>query len=74
MYTLYWSQDSGALAPQMLLQEAGADYRRIVLDLKAGDHKKDDYLAVNPKGQVPTLILADGSILTESGSTTCAKR
>ena len=68
MYTLYWSQNTGALAPQILLQEVGADYQRIILDLDKNEQSEGDYLAINPKGQVPTLLLADGYILTESGA------
>jgi glutathione S-transferase len=35
------------------------------ISLRAGDHKKPDYLAVNPKGEVPALQLADGTVVTE---------
>ena len=68
MLKLYWSADSGALAPQILLEEAGADYERIEIDLEAGQENSADFLAVNPRGQVPALLLADGSIQTESAA------
>lgn len=68
MYTLYWAKNSGALAPQILLQEVEADYQRVILDLGADDQHRADFLAVNPKGQVPALLLDDGSILTESAA------
>jgi len=68
MYKLYWSPNTGALAPQILLEEVGADYQRIILDLAADEQNKDEYLAINPRGQVPALELADGSILTESAA------
>lgn len=68
MYKLYWAQDTGAMAPQILLEEIGADYAKIVLDLDAGDHRGAEYLALNPRGQVPTLLLPDGEIMTESAA------
>jgi glutathione S-transferase len=47
------------------LEEAGADYEAVRLDFGAGDQRKPDYLAINPKGRVPALI-ADRGILTEN--------
>lgn len=68
MVTLYWAKDSGALAPQILLEEAAVKYRREILDLDAGDQHRPEFLAINPRGQVPALLLEDGSILTESAA------
>ena len=68
MYRLYWAEDSGAMAPQILLEEIGAEYEKIVLDLDAGDQCDPEYLALNPRGQVPALVLPDGAVLTESGA------
>jgi glutathione S-transferase len=68
MYTLYWAQDTGALAPQILLEEIGVEYQRIILSLDGLDQKKADFLALNPKGQVPALVLPDGTLLTESAA------
>ena len=68
MYKLYWAKDSGALAPQILLEEIGVEYERCVLDLEQGDETVEEYLKVNPRGQVPALVLADGSIITESAA------
>ena len=33
-----------------------------------GDHKKDDYLAINDKGKVPALRFEDGDVLTEAAA------
>ena len=35
------------------------------ISLRAGDARKPDYLAINPKGQVPALQLQDGTVITE---------
>ncbi|MFT5503661.1 MAG: glutathione S-transferase [Gammaproteobacteria bacterium] len=67
-YQLYWAKETGALAPQILLEEIEADYDRVVLDLEKEDQKTAKFLAINPMGQIPALELEDGSILTESAA------
>ena len=37
-----------------------------VVSIPAGEHKAAEYLAVNPYGQTPALVLDDGIVLTES--------
>ena len=56
------------MAPQILLEEVGADYRRVIIDTEKGEEMEADYLAVNPRGQIPALLLPDGSLLTESAA------
>lgn len=68
MYQLYWAQETGAMAPQILLEEAGADYQRVILDMDKGEETAADFLAINPRGQIPALILPDGSLMTESAA------
>lgn len=68
MYTLYWAKDSGALAPQIVLEECGAEYLRQPVDLDRGEEATEAFLAINPRGQVPALQLDDGSIVTESAA------
>ena len=68
MYQLYWAKDSGALAPQILLEEIGAEYERCVLDLDQAQETSAEFLNINPRGQVPALVLADGSVITESAA------
>ena len=66
MFRLYWSRGTGAFAPHALLAEVGADVELIDTDIRAGGHATAEYLAVNPRGQVPTLVLPDGTVMTES--------
>ncbi len=35
-------------------------------DLRAGEQRLDDFLAINPQGFVPALVLNDGAVLTQS--------
>ncbi len=66
MYALYWAANTGAFAPQVILEEAGAAYEIISIDLDQEEHRQPGFLEINPLGQVPTLILPEGLILTES--------
>lgn len=72
MYELHWAPDTGAFVIHAALEQArdrvGADYRRVVVDMGAGGHKEPAYLALNPLGQVPTLVLPDGQVVTESAA------
>lgn len=44
-----------------LLEVLGVDYEDVLVDLKAGEHKGDAFLALNPLGQVP--VLTDGDLV-----------
>lgn len=68
MYTLYWRADSGAFAPHAALEEAGAPYLLHHIDTGKGEHRTPEYLALNPRGQVPTLRLPDGTMISESAA------
>ena len=68
MYILYWARDTGAMAPQVLLEEVGVEYQRVIIDVEKGEEMQADYLAINPRGQIPALFLPDGSLLTESAA------
>ena len=63
---LYYSPGSCALSPHIVLCEAGLPHRALKVDLKSKKVEDgSDYLAINPKGYVPTLALDDGQTLTE---------
>lgn len=63
---LYYKPGACSLSPHIILNESGLNYsvEKVDLATKKTEHGAD-FLAVNPKGQVPTLELNDGSILTE---------
>ena len=63
---LYYSPGACSLSPHIALLEAGLPYDLVKVDLKAKKLENgDDFLAINPKGQVPTLVLDSGEIVTE---------
>jgi glutathione S-transferase len=65
MLKLFYAPGSCALAPHIALEEAGAKYEAVRVDLRAKDQRKPEYLAINPKGRVPALVTAKG-VLTEN--------
>jgi glutathione S-transferase len=65
MLKLFYGAGSCAMASHIALEEAGAAYEAVRVDLRAGDQRKQDYLAINPKGRVPALV-TDRGILTEN--------
>ncbi len=68
MYKLYWNRGTGAFAVETALRLSGADFEGVQVDHKAGAHHEADYLAINPAGQIPTLVLPDGQLMTESAA------
>lgn len=63
---LYYAPGACSLSPHIALQEAGLDFEAVQVDLQAKKTKAGaDFLKINPKGQVPTLELDDGSQITE---------
>ncbi len=65
---LYWGPHTCAIGIHILLEEIGQPYETEKLDVAGGEAQKPPFLAINPKGKVPTLALNDGSVLTEFGA------
>src|SRR5467141_677109 len=65
MFKLYYAPGTCALASHVTLEEAGASYTTERLDFKSNQQNSPEYLALNPKGRVPTLV-TDRGILTET--------
>jgi len=62
---LYFSPGTCSLVPLIALEETGAPFETSLLKFAIGEHKSAEYLQVNPKGKVPTLVV-DGRPLTEN--------
>jgi glutathione S-transferase len=67
--TLYDSPFSGnAYKCRLMLHKRGMAYRRIVVDIDKGESRTPTFLALNPNGRVPLLVLEDGTALAESNA------
>ena len=50
------------------LAEKGLKIEQVEVDTAAGAHKRPEFLAMNPAGQIPVLELDDGTYLPESAA------
>ena len=63
---LYYSPGACSLSPHIALLEAGLPYELVKVDLRAKKLENgDDFLNVNPKGQVPAVQFDSGELVTE---------
>jgi glutathione S-transferase len=65
MMKLYYAVHTCALASHIALEDAGADYSTVRINFAAEEQRKPEYLAINPKARVPSLVTERG-ILTET--------
>ena len=65
MIKLYYAAHTCSLASHIALEEAGAEYFTERVSFKTNQQSSPDYLAVNPKGRVPSLV-TDRGVLTET--------
>ena len=63
--TLYYSPGACSLASHIALEESGLAYEAVRVNTAAGEQRLPAYLAVNPRGRVPTLVV-DGESLVEN--------
>jgi glutathione S-transferase len=61
----YMTPGSCSTGIHILLEELDLPFEAHIVNLPAGDQFKPDYVAINPKSTIPTLVRADGSPLTE---------
>lgn len=56
---LYYAPGACSFVPHALLELAGAAFEPVMVKLHKGEQQSAEYLAMNPRGQVPVLV--DGS-------------
>ena len=64
MLTLYFAPGASSFAPHIALHEIGVPFEARPMSFKKNDMRSPEFLAINPEGKVPTLIV-DGRPLTE---------
>lgn len=64
MLRLYFSPGASSMAPHIALHEIGAPFESRPISLARKENRAPDYLALNPEGKVPTLLI-DETPLTE---------
>jgi GST-like protein len=65
MYTLYDDVRTGGVFVRAVLAETGAAHEVVTIDHHKDEHLSEAYAAINPRRQIPALVLADASVLTE---------
>jgi glutathione S-transferase len=66
---LYEHPSSGnCLKARVMLDQVGASFERVQLDLFAGETRTPEHFARNPDGRIPVLELDSGEYLAESGA------
>jgi len=66
---LYFNPQSRAMIAKWLLDEAGVEYELVTIDLQKGEHKRPEFLAINPAGKLPAL--EDGTTKVFEGAALC---
>lgn len=62
---LFMAPGTCARVTAICLEEAGAAFETTVIRFLRGEHRSPEFLLLNPKGKVPTLLI-DGYTLTEN--------
>jgi glutathione S-transferase len=64
---LYYSPGACSLAPHIVLEEIGEPFEARRVAIAEGKHLAPEYLRLNPRGRVPTLVI-DGQPVTEAAA------
>ncbi len=65
--TLFHSPNTRSTGALVLLEELGAPYELHAVNMKAGDQRKPEYMAINPMGKVPA-VKHGNALITEQGA------
>jgi len=63
---LFYYPAACSLADHVALIESGLSYKLLSIDRDKRTEDGRDFLAINPKGYIPTIEMNDGTILTEN--------
>jgi len=62
MELYHWPMSHNARKARALAKHLSVDVSEVVLSMQDKDHKKDDFLAINPMGQVPAIKDGDYTV------------
>ena len=63
MIMLYGAPLSGnAYKARLLLELLGLEYEETAINLQTGENRAESFLALNPRGQIPTLVDGDATV------------
>lgn len=66
MYKLYYASGACSMPIHILLNEIGAPFEAIKVDMASGEQRQPAFLKINSRGQVP--VLQDGDIVIREGA------
>jgi glutathione S-transferase len=66
---LYWAPRSRSMRALWMLEEAGCEYERVLIDIRSGTQSSPDYRAINPMMKVPALT--DGEAKVAESAAIC---
>lgn len=66
---LYYNPKSRAAISKWMLDECGAQYELVLIDLEKREHKAPEFLEINPAGKLPALV--DGETRVFEGAAIC---
>jgi glutathione S-transferase len=61
----YMAPGSCSTGIHILLETLELPFEVWIVNIPAGDHLRPEYLKLNPRGTIPTLVLDDGRVLTD---------
>ena len=62
---LFYAPGACSMGIHILMEEIGAPYEAVKLDIRGGESQRPPFSDLNPKGKIPTLQRDDGSVVTE---------
>ena len=61
---LFFAPGACSFVPHVMLEMAGVPFEPVMVKLHKGEQRGPEYLALNPRGQVPVLV-DDGAVITQ---------
>ena len=67
-YRLYGWRQTGSMAIEAAFAEAGVGYDFVPVSRKSDENLEAEFTKINPRQQLPALMLPDGSVMTEGAA------